>query len=115
MEGVRGQHEHHNQQNNDKEGTKLGLQFCFYSYYNHTLLPGVFLINTHYGERHILGLSFKQVKKCTDGVVFHAIFCLQCKNLAPQLCFTCFLKSSKTDLKSRQTAAFLTCTVEILQ
>ena len=39
MEGVKGQHENHNKQNNDKEEKTVGLQFCFYNYYNHTLLP----------------------------------------------------------------------------
>ena len=29
MEEVRGQQEHHNKQNNDKEGNKVGLQFYF--------------------------------------------------------------------------------------
>ena len=36
MEGVGGQLEHHNKQNTMRKKTKVGLQFYFYDYYNHT-------------------------------------------------------------------------------
>ena len=39
IEGVRGQHENHNKESNDKEENKGWFAILLYNYYNHTLLP----------------------------------------------------------------------------
>ena len=43
MEGVRGEHGHHNQQKSDKEEDKGYFAILLYNYYNHTLLPVIFV------------------------------------------------------------------------
>ena len=51
-EGVRGQHEHHNKQSNDKEENKDWFVILLYNYYNQTLLP----VNSAYLARVVLFL-----------------------------------------------------------